>query len=130
MIYDTSYKTLIGAKLLRIRFDKVVGFIRVFDGTRYLVLLGPEKYEAIYNRIKYLISQKIRITYVFSHNYAKIKIDSYYSLPLEKIFTLNNIIILIKSVFNKNQNHNNYNIFLENLSYCLPKNNCNKLVFA
>ena len=130
MIYDTSYKTLIGAKLLRIRFDKVDGFIRVFDGTRYLVLLGPEKYETIYNRIKYLISQKIRITYVYSHNYAKIKIDSYYSLPLEKIFTLHNIIILIKSVFNKNQNHNNYNIFLEKLSYCLPKNNCNKLVFA
>ena len=130
MIYDTSYKTLIGAKLLRIRFDKVDGFIRVFDGTRYLVLLGPEKYEAIYKRIKYLISQKIRITYVFSHNYAKIKIDSYYSLPLEKIFTLRNIIILIKSVFNKNQNHNNYNIFLEKLSYYLPKNNCNKLVFA
>ena len=115
---------------MRIRFDKVDGFIRVFDGTRYLVLLGPEKYEAIYKRIKYLISQKIRITYVFSHNYAKIKIDSYYSLPLEKIFTLHNIIILIKSVFNKNQNHNNYNIFLEKLSYYLPKNNCNKLVFA
>ena len=34
-----SYKTLIGEKPVRIRFDKVNGFISVYDGTRYLVLL-------------------------------------------------------------------------------------------
>ena len=28
-------------------FNKVVGFIRVYDGTRYLVLHGPENYNAI-----------------------------------------------------------------------------------
>ena len=38
------------------------------DGTSYLVLFGPEKYDAIYNRIRYLISQKGGITYVISHN--------------------------------------------------------------
>ena len=37
------YKTLIGAKPLRIRFDKVNGFIRIYDGTRCLVLFGDEK---------------------------------------------------------------------------------------
>ena len=42
-----SYKALIGAKLLRISFDKVNGFIRIYDGTRYLVLCGPEKCNAI-----------------------------------------------------------------------------------
>ena len=31
-------KTLMGAKPLCIRFDKIDGFIRVYDGTRYLVL--------------------------------------------------------------------------------------------
>ena len=87
-----------------IRFDKVDGFIKVYDGTRHLVLFGPRKYNAIYNRIRYLISQKIGITYVFSHNYARIKIDSYDSLSLEKALTLHNVLILIKSVFNKNQN--------------------------
>ena len=35
LIYDISYKTLIGAKPLRIRFDKINGFIRVDDGIRY-----------------------------------------------------------------------------------------------
>ena len=43
-----------------------------------------KRYDSIYNRIKYLISVKSDITYIISHNYAKIKVDSYNSLPLEK----------------------------------------------
>ena len=84
MIYDISYKTLIGAKPLRIRFDKTHGFIRIYDWTKYLVLLGPEKYDAIYNRIRYVRSLKSGITDVFYHYYAKIKFDSYDSLPVKK----------------------------------------------
>ena len=42
-IYNISYKTLIDAKPLRIRLNKVDGFIRVYDGIRYLVLYSPEK---------------------------------------------------------------------------------------
>ena len=49
LIYDISYKTLIGAKLLRIRFDKINRYIRIYDGTRYLTLFGSENYDAIYN---------------------------------------------------------------------------------
>ena len=71
-----SYITLIGVKLSCIRFDKADGFIKVFDEIRYLVLIGPEKYDAIYNRIRYFISHKSGIAYVISHNYARIKIDS------------------------------------------------------
>ena len=68
------------------------------------------------------IVKKSGITYVFSHNYAKIKIDSYDSLPLEKALTLHNVIILIKSVLKKNQNHYYYYIiFLEKCSYQLAK---------
>ena len=39
-------------------FIKVDGFIRDFDLNRYLVLCSPEKYDAIYNRIRYLLRQK------------------------------------------------------------------------
>ena len=46
--------------------------------------LGPEKYDAIYNRIRCLISLKRCIIDVFSHYYAKIKVDSYDSLPIKK----------------------------------------------
>ena len=35
--YNISYKNSIDAEPLRIRFDKVNGFIRVYDKTRYLV---------------------------------------------------------------------------------------------
>ena len=73
-------------KPLRIRFDKIDGFIiiRVYDGTRYLVLFGSEKFDSIHNSIRYLISAKSGITYITSHNYVKTKVDSYNSLPLEK----------------------------------------------
>ena len=37
LIYDILYKTLMGAKPLRIRFDKIDGFIKTYDGIRYLV---------------------------------------------------------------------------------------------
>ena len=38
---------------------------------------------------------------VFSHDYARIKIDSHNSLPLEKILNLHSVIILIKPIFKK-----------------------------
>ena len=66
---------MIGTKPLRIMFDKIDGFIRVFDGTRYLVLFESKNYCFIYSRIRYLIGVKNGITYVISHNYAKIKGD-------------------------------------------------------
>ena len=65
MIYEISYKTLIGSKPLRIRFDKIDGFIRIYDRTRYLTLFGSEKYDPIYERIRYLISLKSGITCIF-----------------------------------------------------------------
>ena len=77
LTYKISYKTLIGPKPLRIRLDKIDGFIKISNGTRYLVLLGPEKHDAIYNRIRYLISLKSGIRDVFSHYYAKVKVYSY-----------------------------------------------------
>ena len=43
-----SYKSLIDSNPSRIRFDKIDGFIRVYDAARYLVLLGSDKYDSIY----------------------------------------------------------------------------------
>ena len=91
----------------------------VYDGTRYLSLFGPEKNDAIYNRIIYLISQESGITYIISHNYARIKIDSYHTLSVEETLTLHNVTIYIKSVFNKYQNLYYYNIFFKKCSYKL-----------
>ena len=54
LIYDISYKTFIGLKLLRIMFDKV----RHYEVTKYLVSFDLEKYDALeilmilYDRIR------------------------------------------------------------------------------
>ena len=45
-------------------------------------------------------------------------VDSYNNLPLEKNIDLNDI-ILIKSVFNQDQNYYFYNVFLEKCSHTL-----------
>ena len=52
---------MIGAKPLHIRFGKVVGFIRIYDGSRYSVSFRPEKYDAIYNGTGYLMNRNIVI---------------------------------------------------------------------
>ena len=57
-------KLLIGTKSFRTRFDKKDGVFSVSNGTKYLVLFGPEKYDAIRNRSRYLTSQRSGITYV------------------------------------------------------------------
>ena len=44
LIYNVLYENVIDANPLRIRFDKIDGFIRVYDGTRYLAWFGPGKY--------------------------------------------------------------------------------------
>ena len=112
-IYDFWYKIFIGAEPLRIWFDKIYGFIKIFDGIRYLVLFGPERLNTIYDRINYLVSEKSGVTYSVNHDFIRIKIDSYNSLPTEKAWALHNFIVLIKSVVNKNKNDYFYNIFLE-----------------
>ena len=43
LVYNISYKSLIDSKPWRIRFDKLDGFIRVYDRTKYLVLFRSEK---------------------------------------------------------------------------------------
>ena len=101
LIYDISYKNLIDPKPLRIRLDKINGFIRIYDGTRYLALFGSEKYDAVYVRFRYLISLKSGITHIAAHYLAKIKVDAHCPLPIEKRLNLHNVVILIKSVLKK-----------------------------
>ena len=48
-----------GSIPLCIRFDEIDGFIKIYDGTRYLVLFSKSWYDKICDRIKYLISKKV-----------------------------------------------------------------------
>ena len=59
-----------GSIPLRIRFDKLDGFIKIYCRIRYLVLFSYF-YDAICNRIKYLTSEKSGITDSMNYNFAK-----------------------------------------------------------
>ena len=90
--------------------------ILVYD-ISYKSLIGAKKLHIWFNKVSEFMMEFM----FFSYNYAKIKIDSHDSLPLEKTSTLHNVIILIKLVFNKYQTHYYYNIFLEKCSNQLAK---------
>ena len=54
---------------------------------------------------------------VYSHKYMKIKISSNDDLPYEKVTNEDNVVTLIKSVFNENYNHYYYETCLEKFPY-------------
>ena len=84
----------------------------------FMIEVDIQYYLVLKNMMK---SLKSSITF-FSPYFAKVKVDSFSSLPIEKILTLQSVIILIKLVLNKYQNHYYYyKIFLEKYSYQLAK---------
>ena len=93
---------MIGSKPLSIRFDNMDEVIKIYDGTRYLVLFGPEKYDAINNIYFSSLLRESRSCFLWFFACRKNE---------------HNVILLIKSVRNKDQNHYYYNIFSEKFSY-------------
>ena len=106
-----------GPKPFLIRFEKINQFKWICGGeVRHLVLSDPGLFDKICDKITYLTSEKSGITDSINHNLGKIRIDLYNSLHIEKVLAFLNVIILIKSVVNKDKN-NYYNLFLEKSSY-------------
>ena len=88
-------------------FEKVDGYNRKHDGTKYLALL---------HSIRYFNILRSNILDVYSHKYLKIKINSDNNLSLEATLNMQSVVILIKYVFDKNHNHYHFKIFLEKCS--------------
>ena len=93
--FITFYKKkIIGAKPLRIRFNKVDEITKTHVDIRYLELsnsynevyyrINSGIHNAILNKINYLINEKSGITDSINHNFTRIRIDSYNSSPIEK----------------------------------------------
>ena len=117
-VYNILRKTPTGPKPLRISFDKLEGFIIPLDRKiKHLILFDYGLFNKIGDKIKYLISKKSGTANSINHNFGKMRIDLYNSLPSKKILTFHNVIILIRSVVNKNENKYYYNISLEKGSY-------------
>ena len=73
LIFEISYKTLMGTKPLCIRYDKIDEFTKIHNNIGYLVLFD-ELCNKICDRIKYLISKNSGITDSINHNFAIIRI--------------------------------------------------------
>ena len=89
---------------MRIRFDKIDGFNIILDvKIKHSIIFHYGLFNKICDKIKYLISKKSGITNI-NHNFEKIR-NSYNYLLIKKILIFHNIIILAKSVVNKNKNY-------------------------
>ena len=70
---------------MRIKFNKIDGFIIILDGKiKHLLLFGYGLFNEMFDKIKYLITEKSGIKNSINHNFGKIRIDSHNSLPIEK----------------------------------------------
>ena len=67
-INNISYKIDIREKPLLLRFDKIGGFIKIYNGIRYLVLLECNE---IYDKSRYIISETSGITDSINCNFFK-----------------------------------------------------------
>ena len=113
-VYDIFYKTSVGPKQLCIRFDKIDGFMMVFDGKiKHLVLFHYGSFEKVCNKIKCLINKKAVLQIVLI---IILEGPELIHIILYLFNTFQNVIILIKSVVNKNKS-NCYDMFLEKSSY-------------
>ena len=96
---------------MHIRFEKIDGFIWVHGSEfRTLVLFDYELFDKIFDKIKYLKSEK-NITDSTNHNFWKIRIDSY-----EKILTFYVIIFIkLSQLLRMKINTTKYYILIESM---------------
>ena len=90
MVYKISYKTLTGAKPLRISLDIVGEFIRVYYRTTYLVLFCPEMVPFIFTMIPCIISGISKSEAVNLQQKAYVAVKSKTLWDVENIITYKN----------------------------------------
>ena len=104
---------------MRIRFAKIDRFIISLDGKmKHLILFDFGLFNKICDKIKCLISKKkVVLQIVLIIILERLELIHTILDLLKKILTFDNVIILIKSLANKNKIKYCYNIFLEKGSY-------------
>ena len=91
---------------------KVDGYIKEKNGNKYLTLASKDKnkkvlqkYTELWDRTKNLIEKINDIPGDYEEKYMKIKFNSDDNLPLYKILKLDNITIVIRSVFQEDNKY-------------------------
>ena len=103
---------------------EVDGYIEENDGNKYLIFASIDKnkkvlakYTELWDKIKYHI-QIINVgkSGKYEKDYMKIKFSSYDDLPLNKILNLNNLTVIVRSVFEEDGKYYPQ-VFLEECLY-------------
>ena len=85
------YKTPAGPKPLRIRFDKIDGFIIALDGkNKHLILFDYGLFNKICDEIKYLINKKVVLQIVLIMILERSELIHIILCLLKKILTFHN----------------------------------------
>ena len=89
--------------------------LKKYDRTNNLAFfLSDEKQERMLETIRYLIILKTIFQMFILINIWKLKLIQ--TMKLEKTLNMHNVLILIKSISNKNYNHYYHQVFLEKCS--------------
>ena len=85
---------IIDTKLQRVQNHCIFGTMKYMDLLKFIMEFDRGWFDKICDRIKYLTSEKNCVTDSINNNFARIKNNSYNSLPIEKILIFHNFTIL------------------------------------
>ena len=107
-----DYASIHSVKPLHFIIDKADGFIEESNGDKFLVIASTckskdvlSKYTELWNEIKDLIKTINDKPGDYDEKYMKIKLDPDENLPLNKILRLNNLAIVVRSVFQEDNEY-------------------------
>ena len=108
-----SYEAIISVNSLYLIIDKINGYIEESNRNKYLAVVPPvewndtlKKYEELWGKFRYFNRSMINNFDNYDEKYMKIKFNSDDDLPLKKTLKFRNMIIVVRSVFHKDNKYN------------------------
>ena len=108
-----SYEAIISVNSLYLIIDKINGYIEESNRNKYLAVVPPvewndtlKKYEELWGKFRDFNRSMINNFDNYDEKYMKIKFNSDDDLPLKKTLKFRNMIIVVRSVFHKDNKYN------------------------
>ena len=108
-----SYEAIISVNSLYLIIDKINGYIEESNRNKYLAVVPPvewndtlKKYEELWGKFRDFNRSMIINFDNYDEKYMKIKFNSDDDLPLKKTLKFRNMIIVVRSVFHKDNKYN------------------------
>ena len=109
---DSEYVKINSGNPLYLIINEIDEYIKEKDGNKYLTLVSTDKnkevltkYAELWDRIKDSIEKINNKSGEYGKDFIKIKFNSDDSLPLNKTLKLQNMVIIVRSVFEENDKY-------------------------